>query len=209
MCWASTPPRHSFTGGETEAQTPQCGVQVSSLLRGDPHPGPSFPSCAAMATVMAGRGPWLLAEVALRAPLSLAALGGPSWLSWRGVQERGWVSHTYPHLLFPFLQALLTPAGHASHHHGNPAGPPSSPACEDGGVWVHKGGPAAAPCLFWERLPSLPLNAVHPPPPTLISPQATPNLSPPVSPLPPLLFQLRGSASSPRPHHKLLTRSPN
>ena len=28
---------------------------------------------------------------------------------------------THPHLLLPILQALLTSAGHLSHHHSNPS----------------------------------------------------------------------------------------
>lgn len=32
-----------------------------------------------------------------------------------------WVPPTHPHLLRPILQALLTPAGHLSHHHSNPS----------------------------------------------------------------------------------------
>lgn len=81
---------------------------------------------------------------------------------------------TQPHLLLPVLQALLTPAGHLSHHHSNPNHASQAPGkgptgqCCPGQMGGHRGprgGAASRTCLF-QGAPTCPIKCRLPPQPT-------------------------------------------
>lgn len=127
--------------GEAAARRPACrGEKLLQDLPAVPPWGPAVP--AVHPTAMEGQPPQ-----ALRAPLGLEGFRGSLLvLQKEGPEEGPWVPPTQPHLLFLVLQTLLTPAGHASHHHSNLGGPHRPPAAAGGvgspgrmvGVWAHR-----------------------------------------------------------------------